>query len=84
MDRIGQTLSIEIEVERQGEHLRLLVKDDGMGFEKTQEEASGIGLRNLRETLALCFRDAGSLKIQNTPGGGAQVCIELPLEFRRA
>jgi two-component system, LytTR family, sensor kinase len=85
LDRIGQVLFVEIEVKRNGEWLRLMVQDDGVGFKENDLDATnGIGLRNLRETLALGYGGSATLEILDRPEGGAQVILEIPMESSRA
>jgi signal transduction histidine kinase len=61
--------------EPQGPRLRLVVQDNGVGFEPSQN-TSGFGLQGIQErTRAL----GGSLVIQAAPGQGCQLIAEFPL-----
>jgi len=62
---------VQIE-ERAGERF-VLVRDDGVGFEQTNEGA-GQGLRNMRERAASI---GGTLTLRSTPGSGTALEIAL-------
>jgi signal transduction histidine kinase len=63
--------------EPQGPRLRLVVQDNGVGFEPSQN-TSGFGLQGIQErTRAL----GGSLVIQAAPGQGCQLIAEFPLHL---
>lgn len=69
-----------IRAERSGTALRVEVADDGPGLPKDFEvsAARGIGLRNLRERLAVLYGDEGRFRIGARDGGGTLAVIELP------
>lgn len=50
----------------------------------TPEPAAGgkVGLRNVRERLALLYGDRAALSIRQNAGGSILACIRLPLERR--
>ena len=79
-------LQIAIEIEVRGSQLKLRVLDDGPGIEPDALERAaargGIGLKNLRERLALLYGRDGTVKVTNRDEGGAQVEIVLPLRQR--
>jgi signal transduction histidine kinase len=56
--------AVSLVVERVPGALRILVEDDGQGFDAESSQA-GLGLRGLRERLDLV---AGSLEIESAPG----------------
>jgi signal transduction histidine kinase len=61
---------------------RLVVRDDGRGFEAEsalagEEPARGLGLRNLRDRVEL---HGGRWSIDSSPGRGTRVEVVLPLE----
>jgi signal transduction histidine kinase len=62
---------VQIE-ERAGERF-VLVRDDGVGFEQT-EEGGGQSLRNMRERAASI---GGTLTLRSTPGSGTALEIAL-------
>ena len=66
-------------LERHGDHLQVIVEDDGKGFDP--EEAAGrgrLGLFGMRERAELM---GGTLTLESQPGAGATVYAELPLDF---
>jgi len=80
-DAAGRILGITVAVRREGALACLIVTDDGAGFRG--EDATGLGLENLRRSLALLHGDRANLDATNRPEGGAAVAIRLPLEASR-
>ncbi|HEV2149574.1 MAG TPA: sensor histidine kinase [Longimicrobiaceae bacterium] len=68
---------IGVEVEREGEVLRLRVSDNGPGF-RGREVVEGVGIRNTRARLEQLYGQAGRLTLRDTDGGGATVELVLP------
>lgn len=62
---------------RVDERLRLVVADDGTGFDATAATAAGLGLRGMRERAALA---EGTLAVRSSPGDGTTVVLEVPVE----
>ena len=58
--------------------LVLEVSDTGPGFGAGLRNG-GIGLKNSRERLAQLYGEAGGLRTENPPGGGAVVTVTIPL-----
>ena len=58
--------------------LRVTVHDDGVGFGATG--GSGIGLRNIRETLASLFGESGRLTVEPGELGGVTATIDIPIQ----
>jgi signal transduction histidine kinase len=55
----------------------ILVIDNGVGFSAADHPEDGhIGLRNVRDRLAVAFPHA-SLKIDSEPGGGTRIALEI-------
>ncbi|MBI3972072.1 MAG: PAS domain-containing sensor histidine kinase [Chloroflexi bacterium] len=66
---------IDAEAQSEGGWLRLLICDDGRGFDPAMAPTDGRGLRNLTErALGL----GGRATVASTPGAGTTVCIEVP------
>jgi signal transduction histidine kinase len=57
--------------------VRLVFADDGIGFD-TERPSEGFGLRGMRERVA---RIDGRLTVAATPGEGARIEVELPVEY---
>jgi LytS/YehU family sensor histidine kinase len=80
-DTAGRILHISVAARWDGASACLFVTDDGAGFQGG--EATGLGLDNLRRSLALLHGDRARLDAANRPEGGAEVSIMLPLEASR-
>lgn len=79
--RVTATL-LRISARRDGTDLVLTVTDDGPGPGDrallAEERASGVGLSNTRERLAVLYGTAASLTLVPTPSGGAAATVRLP------
>jgi sensor histidine kinase YesM len=76
---------VAITVRRRGDHLRLEVCDDGPGMPAQLGPAEGgLGLRLLRERLALLYAGAARLSLEKGDGGGLRATIDLPLDREAA
>lgn len=60
--------------------LRLVVHDNGPGFDDPGPAAEGIGLSNTRERLAEMYGGAAVLRVEAPETGGARVVLELPFD----
>ncbi len=69
---------VRIEASRDGEMLKVTVKDNGMGFKESSTE--GIGLRNVRERLRVAYGQRASIQISSAGTGGTSVEILVPVE----
>jgi signal transduction histidine kinase len=69
---------VRIEAARSGDALRLVVADDGPGFEPgSPPRGTGVGLESVRERLRLA--GAGhALELDTAPGRGTRVTLTLP------
>jgi two-component sensor histidine kinase len=72
--------SIQVMVERNGERLRLQVRDTGPGANGQAPDGHGIGLRNTRERLAHLYGERFDFRAEPLPAGGFEVAVELPYE----
>ena len=76
--RHAEASEVRIRLQRRGQGLRLLVRDDGRGT--TLPLRPGIGLRSMRERS----RSLGAeLRLYSRPQAGWAVCLKIPLEARR-
>jgi signal transduction histidine kinase len=80
--RHAQARTLLVEVGRAGTSLRLMVRDDGKGFdvaaaEARAEQGASLGLLGMKERAALA---GGSARITSSPGNGATIGILLPLD----
>ncbi|HEU4323765.1 MAG TPA: PAS domain S-box protein [Roseiflexaceae bacterium] len=77
----AQARSVSVIIERRGGELRVIVEDDGVGFEPRQSTAQGnggrqVGLIGMAERAALA---GGELLIESAPGTGASIYLRIPL-----
>jgi signal transduction histidine kinase len=61
-------------------HLRLVFKDDGIGFDYPRMKKTGFGLRNISYRVA---RLGGTVEVTSTPGEGTRFEIEMPVQAER-
>jgi signal transduction histidine kinase len=66
---------VDIELHIDGSRLRLIVADNGAGFDATAEP-EGQGLTSMQRRAA---RLRGTLEITTTPGAGTRVALNVPL-----
>jgi signal transduction histidine kinase len=67
-----------VELAKDGDALKVLVRDDGAGFE-SGTVSGGFGLIGMRERVALV---GGRLSVESSPGTGTTVQAELPISQR--
>jgi len=70
----ARTDRITVSVTRDGERVRLAVKDFGLGFDSTLQ-VGGIGLTSMRERLRLC---GGTLSVNTAINSGTEIAAEVP------
>lgn len=62
------------------ERLRVVIEDNGIGFDPDETRAGSLGLAGMRERARLV---GGRLEVQARPGAGAMVMVEVPLDDER-
>lgn len=69
---------IKIEVQKNKKNIRILVLDNGKGFdvESTYSEMGGFGLFSINERIDALM---GSLDIESSPGQGTKVSVTIPI-----
>jgi len=74
----SQARQIAVRLDFGEKQFRLVVTDDGVGFDpaKPQPGGGGFGLVGMRERAAVL---KGELDIRSAPGQGAEVCLSVPL-----
>jgi signal transduction histidine kinase len=70
----SRATEVWLRISATAEHLKIVVEDNGCGFEKPPENALADGLRNMRQRLGEI--DA-RCQVQSRPGAGTAVIIEL-------
>lgn len=78
----AQASQVDITVSRDGDHLSLLVSDNGIGFDTEEiafqpRRSSGYGLFSIQERLSHL---GGYLEVRSQPGQGTLVTLVVPLE----
>jgi two-component system sensor histidine kinase NreB len=68
---------VDIEVDREGDSLCCVIRDDGIGFDVASSGGSGLGLKGMRERLSAV---AGTVQIASAPGNGTQIRLRMPME----
>lgn len=68
---------VDIVLERNADHLSLIIEDNGVGFNPLDTETlgQGLGMTGMRERAALVGAD---LQIESTPGRGTTVILRVP------
>jgi sensor histidine kinase YesM len=69
-----------IRAARRGDALRIEVEDDGPGLPAafSMDDASGIGLRNLRDRIDAFYGTRGRLDLRASSLGGVLAVIDIP------
>jgi signal transduction histidine kinase len=68
--------SCSIVLARHDSRLRVVVEDDGTGFEPADVRAGAFGLRGMAERAALA---GGNLEVGSVPGQGTTIAMDVPL-----
>lgn len=77
----AQATSVSVLVERRADELRVIIEDNGVGFEPSQDRADGtggrqVGLIGMAERAALA---GGTLAVESQVGTGTSIYLHLPL-----
>lgn len=74
---------IEITARREGDQLRIRIRDNGTGLPENWEtsENRGIGLSNTQLRLERLYPDKHHIDISNAPDGGCMVTLVIPFEY---
>ena len=76
--KYAQATTVEVRLERNGEWVQLLVRDNGRGIRAADHNKRGaFGLLGMRERVMLL---SGEIVIGGEPGRGSQVCARIPLD----
>jgi two-component system LytT family sensor kinase len=84
----GGTVTLRSRITDEG-RLMVEVEDDGVGMAPERENASplsglvrpgtGIGVRNVRERMAVLYGDLATVEINSRPGRGTRVTLLMPI-----
>lgn len=77
----AQASAVSVLVEQRANELRMIIEDDGVGFERSQSTGNGtggrrVGLIGMAERVALA---GGTLTIESEPGMGTSIYLHIPL-----
>ena len=73
----AQPQKVLINLDFDSSHVRLSVRDDGLGFDQTTVETNGhFGLIGMRERTE---RIGGKLGIVSSPGNGTEIIVDVPI-----
>jgi two-component system, NarL family, sensor histidine kinase DegS len=67
---------IQLDIHIRGDHLEVMIIDNGRGFEISQARPGGNGLKNIRSRMELI---KGRAEFRREPGQGTVVTLSLPL-----
>jgi LytS/YehU family sensor histidine kinase len=81
VERSRDAVRIEIEGRREGDRLRLAIRNTGSTLASSSPE--GVGLRNCRERLAVLYGEAGKLELAQLPDA-VEAVVTLPWQDARA
>ncbi|WP_242986012.1 LytS/YhcK type 5TM receptor domain-containing protein [Oceanobacillus zhaokaii] len=80
---------IEVRIERNGDKVRISVRDNGLGFSEQnltqvgqvqfeEKQNGGTGLYNVNQRLINLIGETACLQIRNLPAGGSEVSFNIP------
>lgn len=78
---------VEVRARREGDSLRLSVRDDGLGINAASQNGhggDGLGLSNTRARLARLYGAAQSFELRAAAGGGCEVTLTIPFKEHAA
>lgn len=76
----GKASRAVVEIREHSGDVRLLVRDNGGGFDP-HAKGEGFGLLGMNERVALL---GGELQVESSPGGGTTIRAQLPVQLRDA
>jgi hypothetical protein len=62
--------------------IEISVQDSGVGLGSVQNGTGGVGLRNIRERLALAYDGRARLDVSDAPGGGVCATVKIAKESK--
>lgn len=74
--RHSKAEKVEIRLLRRGETVRLMIRDDGIGFDLNQKKQISYGLVSMEERV---MEIGGTLQIVTAPGKGTRIDIRVPI-----
>jgi signal transduction histidine kinase len=82
ISRHARAKNVSVEFSKRGSELHLLIRDDGIGFDKETTlqrvmKSDSLGLLSMQERIALLH---GHFEIKSAPGHGTEIQARIPLE----
>lgn len=77
INKYAEANHITVTVQERKNEIRLIVTDDGIGFD-TDKKAKGIGMKNITARVEACY---GSFKVTSKKGEGTQIKVSFPLKY---
>ena len=71
-------VAISVSARRSAQGITVSVQDNGVGFGAADTVGGGLGLRNIRDRLALSYQGAARLDINDAAGGGVCASVTIP------
>jgi PAS domain S-box-containing protein len=72
----SRSCDASVRLERDGDDMRLIITDSGVGFDPCGADHAGLGLASMRERVGIL---KGQLDIQAVSGGGTQIVVRVPM-----
>ena len=76
----SQSERVRVGLVQHGDHLRIVIRDQGVGFSPATVEEGRFGLEGIRERARLL---GGRSVIDSTPGKGTRIIVDLPIVLRK-
>jgi signal transduction histidine kinase len=76
VSKYAQATAVVVEIEAVLESLRLIIVDNGQGFDRSHLDRTGFGLRGMQERVAALN---GTFELETEPGQGCRIQIDMPL-----
>jgi signal transduction histidine kinase len=73
----AQAETVSVVLTRKGDHVVVVIEDDGQGFDPERTDETRLGLLGMRERIALVD---GRLVVESRPGEGTTIAVEVPAE----
>ena len=77
VDQHAGARHVEVTLTSDARELRLVIQDDGVGFDVAQHLGKGLGLVGMHERAAVA---GGTIEARSAPGRGTTIEVRLPLE----
>lgn len=72
--KYAKASTVSISITQQGNHLHLVIADNGIGFD-TQQAGNGIGLKNINSRVKFY---SGNMQLTSAPGQGCTMEVSIP------